>query len=352
MTKVLLIQETISHYNVPIYDLLAEKYDLCVLHSDKKCCGREYNFKTLYVPYIRIRHFGFLHTKNIIKIANHFDVVICMFAFSYIYFRKLATAKRNYKLIYWGIGVSASYDQRYDVDQSKVSRYLQWISDSDAVVFYSDYPVNKYVSLGADKNKLFVANNTVKVNKISPDDSRKNFLFIGSLYKQKKVMELLIQYNIAVHKNPDIPLLYIIGNGAEKEQLEEFIRNNGLNNKIIMCGEITNDNELETYFKKTLLCISPDQAGLSVLKAMGYGTVFVTHKNAITGGERLNIVNGETGILFDDFNQISDLLIDSTVNKSKYLEIGNKAYQHYWKCRKPEDMAQGFIESITYALNR
>lgn len=46
-------------------------------------------------------------------------------------------------------------------------------------------------------------------------------------------------------------------------------------------GGVYNDEELVSYFEKAIICIFPDQAGLSVLKSIGYGVPYVMHKDAI-----------------------------------------------------------------------
>jgi glycosyltransferase involved in cell wall biosynthesis len=107
-------------------------------------------------------------------------------------------------------------------------------------------------------------------------------------------------------------------------------------------------------FQKTLACISPLQGGLSVLESMGYGVPYITDANAITGGEAFNIVDGKTGLRVNNMSidKLKDIILDISSNKQKYIEMGNNAYKHYWSCRKPEDMAQGVIDAIEYAISK
>ena len=342
--KILIIQKTISFYNVPVFELLANKYDLTLLHSDNACEEKKYPFKTIFVPCIRIKRN--IHKRNIIKIANNFDVVICMFDLSYVYFRLLQRKKRKYRLIYWGIGVCASYTQRFDSNQDIVAKNKKWIDNSDGALFYTEYAKSKYLKLGVDEKKLFVAPNTVAVNRIYPDKKRECFLFVGSLYSAKKVDILIKEFSRAKSFVKNIPHLIIVGDGNQKEMLMSLSKELSLEDDVIFCGSITDENKLENLFRKSILCVSPDQAGLSVLKSMGYGVCFVTSSNAFTGGERLNIQSGVNGILLESFDDLHCVLIDASLNKEKYLDIGNNAYEYYWDCRKIEDMEKGFVEAI------
>ena len=77
---------------------------------------------------------------------------------------------------------------------------------------------------------------------------------------------------------------------------------------------------------------------------------FITHKNSITGGERLNITNNETGILFNKDADLKDILIDISENREKYLDMGKQAKLFYNTQRMPQNMANGFIEAVEYTL--
>lgn len=104
--------------------------------------------------------------------------------------------------------------------------------------------------------------------------------------------------------------------------------------------------------KGKIVCISPDQAGLSVLKSFGYGVPFVTHRDAITGGERLNIENGVNGVLFDSFDEITEIIKDCAERPECYMEMGKSAKKYYDENRTVRQMVNGFLEAIEFVVNR
>ena len=348
MTKVLLLQGTINHYRVPIFNGLAKKVDLTVVYSEGSA-PENAAFKYLYIPTVK-KHYK-IHKKNIYRMAQNYDVVICMFDFSYLYFRLLDILPHEYKLIYWGIGVSAGYNERFDGDQSIVKKTMGHMKRADAMLFYSDYPVRKFEKMGLNREKLFVANNTVAVLP-HKEKTKDTLLFIGSLYKQKKLDVLLESYWAAYQKNSGIPNLILIGEGTERDSIQHWISEHGLNDKIRLTGGIYNDEELVPYFEKAIMCISPDQAGLSVLKSMGYGVPYVTHKDAITGGEIFNIRNGINGILLNDFHELETVILESCSDTKKYIQMGCNAEKYYYENRTIEMMVDGFMQSINYVMGK
>jgi len=355
--KVLLIQEYIPHYRMPIFNDLAEQVDLCVVYS-KGTLPPGAKFMTKYIP-TRTIPINLLFKKtgrtystiSYYRLAQDFDVVICIAYYKWIDMTMMEYLPHKYKLIYWGIGVSASYGELYDTNQSFAKQTCRHARNVDAMLFYSDYPVRKYVSMGVPPQKLFVANNTVEVSSLTyTPRNRNNFLFIGTLYKEKQVDVLIEAYREAQSKNDNIFPLTIIGDGSERSRLESMVKSYKLSNNITFVGNITNEQILKSYFSNSILCISPNQAGLSVLKSMGYGVPYVTHKDAITGGEIFNIHNGLDGILMNDFSELENILIECSCNPEKYLSMGKAAYDFYHKNRMPRIMVKGFIDAIKYVL--
>ena len=175
-------------------------------------------------------------------------------------------------------------------------------------------------------------------------------MFIGELYAQKGVDVLIEQYSLAYQKDTGIPNLLLVGDGAERESLEKLVKDKGLSDKIKFLGKITDHDALKGIFESSYICISPRQAGLSVLKSMAYGVPFVTVENAITGGEIFNIENKKTGLVLKNENEIKNVILDCSKNSDTYYEMGMRAREFYYKHRTMKQMVDVFDEAIQYAL--
>lgn len=347
--KVAVLQKRVKEYRVPLFDGIGELYETTVTgYLEPLVKGEHYSTLKLKHKYWPIS-FDYILNKDLRKLLKEADVVIRSTDFRSINNRILRMVSPKTKIIMYGIGVSASYDEHYDeVDQS--SQYLKMIDNSDAVIFYYDYPKEKYVKQGADPQKLFVANNTVFVPETAVERHPKSILFIGELYRQKGVDVLIEQYERAFRKNSDVPSLMIVGDGAERDILEKSVAEKELTEKIRFLGKITDDDSLEKIFASAIITISPNQAGLSVLKSMAYGVPFVTLENAITGGEISNIENGKTGVLLKSEDEITDVILDCRENAPRYNEMGIKAREFYYKNRTMKQMVGAFDEAIRFVL--
>ncbi len=342
MKSVVIYQDKIMPYRVGIFNELSKKVSLTVVYyNDKLPSGIE--FKTVKTSIKKIRGYTFLG-KAFRKEARSADAVILPLTQGMINTR---LNLKNKKYIFWGIGVPAAYDCRFDGlgDNDVLAKMSK---KANCCLFYSSYPIEKYKRLGFDTSKMFVADNTVVIPKIELSEEKDSILFIGSLYPQKKIDELLKAYNESYKKNSSLPYLTIIGNGSMYSWCEEYCKENSLTDKVKLLGEVHDEEILKEYFAKALMCVSPDQAGLSVLKSMGYGVPYVTHKDAITGGEILNITDGVNGILYETPEELVEIISESGMNKEKFIEYGKKAYDYYWESRRPEVMVKGFTDAVEY----
>lgn len=351
-TKVLIIYNNLFHYRIPIFRLLAEKCDLTVAYSIGPALIENVNFKVVRLPILKFKRFV-IHKNNVFKLCQGYDVII---AYGDIAWLKLSTLPfrkdRNFKFIFWSPGVSASYDKKFDAITKWDNVRDFFYKHAEALVFYTNYPIKKYINRGFQEDKLFVAPNTVEVfnNFNSSIEKKDSLLFIGTLYMQKGILSLLENYRSAYISNPEILPLNIVGGGDETGKVRKWIEKNDLCNKIFLIGPIFNTEEKSIFFRKAYACISPVQAGLSVIESMGYGVPFITMHDSITGGERLNIQNGVNGVLLDKISQLEDIILDISENKAKYLRMGENAAEYYVKGHKPVDMSNGLISAIAFVL--
>lgn len=351
--KVLYVtQRDLLHYRLPIFSLVNAEDDieLTLAHCGKKKHGAE-----LQEILLKNKKLGPFNTfKDFAKLCNNYDVILCMAYFQNLsILRMLLNRKRKYKVVLWSIGVRASA-KGHSYDSESKTEWMKefFFKKGDALLFYSDYPIAKHESHGIPREKMFVANNTVSVNKIDINNAPKKdqFLFVGSLYKAKGIDVLINAYAEAYKQCPDIYNLTIVGDG-DKPYYEQFIKDLNLEEKVKLTGGIYDEQPLMQQFVRSVLCISPNQAGLTVLKSLGYGVPFVTSSNAMTGGERFNVIEGKTGFFCDTQEEITKLMVDSFKNPDKYNIIGKSAYDYYWQNRTPKIMAQGIINAIKYVKN-
>lgn len=348
--KVLYVtQRDLLHYRVPVFKLVDANPDieLTLAHCGKKRLDGE-----LQEVILKNKKFGpFCKFKDFAKLCDNYDVILCMAYFQNLAILKmLLNRKRKYKVILWSIGVRASTKGHGYDSKSKTERLKEFFfKKGDALLFYSDYPIAKHEAYGIPREKMFVANNTVQVVKTDPEtiQVKDQILFVGSLYKTKGLDVLINAYAEAYRQCPDIYNLTIVGDG-DRPYYEQMIKGLHLEDKVKMTGGIYDEKVLSQQFVRSVMCISPNQAGLTVLMSLGYGVPFVTSHNAITGGERFNVIEGRTGVYCDTQEDITKVMIDSVKNPGKYLSIGKSAYKYYWENRTPEIMAQGIIDAIKY----
>ena len=351
--KILILQKIIPSYRYPLFSELNKTFDITVGYH-KKIHGDELDFKTQKINSITI-HKIFLPTFKFIKMCREYDSIIIMLDFHFINYCILPFVLTQPKIISWSIGMRASYTLPYDVMRKKtfldvVFGYI--LNKCSANIFYYNHPL-KFWGEEIDHNKVFVAFNTVDVripNKIT-NNNKDSILFLGSLIKGKGLWDLVKSFKRFIEKNRDSNLiLNIIGDGPEFKVLDRYIIKNNFSHRIFLRGAIFDDYVLKNYFERAICLISPGQAGLTVLKSFAYGIPFVTKYNAITGGERLNIVNETNGLLYKKENELDQILETCMTNLNSFKRMGINAYNFYWKEARMERMLEGFKNAINLAL--
>lgn len=347
--KVLILYNKIFHYRVPIWNILAERCDLTVTYSFGDIPeDMGIQFKVMFLPIKKVGPFWW-HKDNIRKLSSQYDAVIAYGNISWLKFAFLPWFNRT-PVIYHTLGVSAAYDKGFDEHHEWDKIRAFFYNKANALAFYTQYPINKYAKMGIKREKMFEAANTVAVEPVGEEVNKDSIIVIGTLYRAKGLQLLLDAYK-ELKDTCRLPLLNIIGKGPDYDSIKEWIEEQGMQDKIILRGAIFDITEKAKYFARALACVSPKQAGLTVLESMGYGVPFVTTRNTITGGELFNVHNGEDGVVLDDESQLTSTIRDIAENPDKYVLMGRKAQKFYNENRTPRHMADGLWDSVQYAMN-
>lgn len=349
--KLIVFYNRLFHYRVPVWNILAEKCDLTVAYSEGSGDlpeGLEVNFKVLNLPYKKYLGRFVFQNDNIGKLVKEYDAAIVYGDISWLKYITIPWFHKT-PVVFHTIGVSASYDKKYDAHKEwDYIRYL-FFKQADALAFYTEYPIEKYARMGMKREKMFVANNTVAVSPIEDTEKKDSILVIGTLYREKG-LQLLLDAYADLKDKCQLPILNIIGKGPDFESIKQWIEDNNMQDNIFLRGAIFDINEKARYFAKALACISPKQAGLTVLESMGYGVPFITTKNAITGGELFNVHNGVDGVVLENDSELLNTIRDIAENSDKYIDMGKKAKRYYDNNRTPAHMAQGLWDAVCYAV--
>ena len=353
-TKVLYISYILSSYNDPIFEIINESVDFTYAYVEKSEVKAP-KYKTFQFPHHRIGPFV-IH-KGIRKIINNYDVVIICPHLRYLKTALLPFFPHKPRLISWTIGLHVCYNKGFDLQRKPdfKDRLFQSITNHcDACVFYMPQTIEYWKKHSKiDDKKYFVAHNTVKVadfDELPSIERRDKFLFVGTLYKQKGLGELIEAYALAKKNCKNLPKLYIVGKGPEERLIKDIIKEKGLSNSVVMTGAIYDDVVLKDYFLTSLLCISPKQAGLSVQKSLGYGVPFVTRPDAITGGERLDIQEKENGFFYQTIEELSDIMVNAVMKPEEIERMSKNARDYYLSEASPQKMAQGALDAIHYVM--
>ena len=354
--KVLYISGVLSSYNDPVFQLINEEVDLTfawVRNTEVK----ETIYFSFQFPHTTIG--PFIVFKGFRKVINQYDVILFSPDLRFLRTVLLPFFPHKPKLVTWSIGLHVTYEKKYDLTKRPdiKDRIFQCVQDHcDACIFYTEQAVEYWERHSKiDNRKYFVAHNTVKVASFDklPDVSERNkFLFVGTLYKQKGIGELIEAYSLAHSIIKGLPKLYIIGKGPEEQLIEYLINEKGLNDSVVMTGAIYDEDVLKDYFLTSLLCISPKQAGLSVQKSLGYGTPFVTRPDAITGGERFDVHDKENGFFYETITELTEIIVNAIKNPEMIAEMSVNARNYYLTEASPKIMAQGALDAIEYVMNK
>lgn len=342
--KTIIIQKYIPHYRYIFFKLLSESVDLTVVHSDPEFNKRDVDFKVKFIPIKKIYfleiQYGLL--KFISKEKPNYLVVMMDLHFLHVFILGIVNFLKL-KIIWWGPWIT---------DFNLANRIRLFFMKKYPSILYSENHKIDFINRNINPKKLFVSNNTIGVSKRVKSfnqNKKNNILFIGSLNERKGLIEMLEIFNNNIHLIPNEVVFVIIGNGIMKNEIKSFIKNNSdLKSRIILKGKITNSDLLNKHFSRSLISISINQAGLSVLHSFANGVPFLTLENSISGGEKWNIKNDVTGYLCKNKEEFKDKLIFYVNNPEICLKMGKEAYKYYDTYATPELMVSNFLKSYQY----
>ena len=250
---------------------------------------------------------------------------------------------KNLLLIYFVHGGTASFKYRY----SNLFNIIAFSTFDYIICLFNNYKKKKIYNLSIKKkilNKIFNFNWNKNKNKIKIINNPLTFkskkksqcknkivLSVGRLDKNKN-HNFLIDAWKEIIKNNDDWKLYIIGDGTEKEMLNEKIQLFNLNKSVKVINEIKN---IKRYYLNSSIFVSTsldEGLSLSILEAMECGLPIVSSP---TYGAKYLIRNNINGFIYKKFNNPNNfvkkinILMNNKILRSKFSLASIRLAQFY-----------------------
>ena len=336
--KVLILYNCVMHYRKPVFNLLAKKYQVTILHSGEPSVTADDDYSEIITP---VKKLGpFMLQSGVFKEAfnDSYDIIISLCDVRWINILiYLLFKKSSQRHILWGAWLT----------KSRIANHMRafFMKKADASIFYTYEALADFLDYGMAEQTMYVANNTCDVGSRikSFESSVKNrILFVGSLNKRKENDVLLKAFANIKSQIPSGTLLTLIGEGSESQSLKALSSELELGPEVEFIGKINDPEKLKPYYQEAIVSVSFGQAGLSVLQSLGYGVPFLTKHNAISGGEKTNIKNNLNSVFCDDNQQSLEASLIKLCNDIDYSRsLGEAAFNYYSQYCTVENMTQG-----------
>lgn len=284
--RLLILQNQILNYRIPVYEALNKKYEVTVIHAGSPV---ESSFQEIILELYMVRSFCMLRNfrRSVDRVNPDYIISMCDFHWPQFI---LGLPKNTIKNVFWGLDCGSV--KIVDELKRRIINVLKF-----PVLFYSKITEERW------KDRIsvstYVATNSVEVAFPRFSDTRSNFINIGSLNSRKRNDLLLHAFaglSSDIRENAGIVLA---GVGEDESMLRAMVIELGIEDSVAFIGYVDDLSTLSEIYGAAVASVSVGQAGLAVSQSVGFGVPFITHKNAITGGEIYGVQDGLTGRLLN-----------------------------------------------------
>jgi glycosyltransferase involved in cell wall biosynthesis len=214
------------------------------------------------------------------------------------------------------------------------------------------------LSMGIKESDIFVAQNTINVEKIltfckerkrEVSGEKVNFLTVGVLIRDKNI-DLGIKAVSMLIREGYKASFTIIGKGKILEELRALVMEEKMEENIFLTG-YKSDEEIPSYFMAADVFIMPGVGGLAVNEAMAYGLPILSTMADGTIPDLLE--EGRNGYFFDNYPSLENIynVCRKTLQKSKaeLIEMGDQSRQIVKERATLQNMVDNFEKAIIYS---
>lgn len=188
--------------------------------------------------------------------------------------------------------------------------------------------------------------NMIEKSNVRSSHKEKNILSIGRLSSEKGFNDLIDVFALVNKKCPDWKL-NIVGDGVEKENLVNKIKEKKLEDKIIMHGYLTKD-KIEPLLEKSSIYVMTsytESFGIVLLEAFSAGIPCIAFDSA--EGAKEIISNNKNGFLISNRNKdkMANKICELINSKEKRIQMGKDGLEKSYKY-DPSKVIEKWIDII------
>jgi glycosyltransferase involved in cell wall biosynthesis len=379
MIRVTIQQPSLAKYRVPVFRELARRpgIDLTVIYGERSDLPNvpPDGFRAIPYPLRRIQAGGqqfWYHTPQWSWATRRkSDVLLLTWNVRYASLVPglLRARAARVATVLWGHG----YSKREHRARSRARRAAAGLAT--ALLFYNHAAADAYRDSGVDAAKIFVALNSLDQSPVEaartwweqhPNeltefrrthqlDARPLVLYVSRLDPANRV-DLLIRAVAHLHQRGQLVELAIVGSGErEIAELKTLAASLGVGPQVRFLGPIYDEHQLAAWFASAAVFCYPENIGLSLLHAFGYGAAVVTTAGAeIHNPEFEALADNVNGVLVPRNDPVAlGETIGSLVNDPERRQrLGSAALATVRKRFSLSNMVDGMQAAIEYSHGR
>lgn len=220
----------------------------------------------------------------------------------------------------------------------------------DHIITPSIFYKNKFIEDGVSDKKVDAIHNFINLKDYYLQIEDEEYaLYSGRLAKEKGILNLVEAFSNLVKNNENLEniKLYIAGDGPERENIENTIKSNKLENKIILLGYL-NQKDLREYTRKCRFLVVPsiwyENGPYSVIETQAIGKAII---GSNIGGIPEMVLNNKNGLTykFDDIKELESNMKKLFKDKELADKFGKSAKEFAYEEYNP-DLYYEKIEKI------
>lgn len=204
------------------------------------------------------------------------------------------------------------------------------------IITPSEFYRTKFIEDGVNENKIQAIHNSIEMNDYNVETKDEGYaLYFGRLSKEKGILNLINAFTRCNNGK-----LYIAGEGPEKENIENIIKQNNLEERIKLLGFL-NKEQMTDITRKCKFVVVPsiwyENCPYSILETLAIGKPVI---GANIGGIPELVNDRENGYIYNTVEELTEKmtklfsdkeLVDQFSKKSKELAKENYNREVYYK---------------------